>query len=188
MKASSRSRSSSVFASNSKSITPPRGCQCACRSVGVGDRRCRRSGRRAARQALFGQRDHDVAHVREPAADGLALAVAVVDALGDHRELEETERVIPRQATEIDVRRVGVARDELAPGRESRSSGVTAWFSVPRGIVPTPSQYTRSRPRSASGSPSVAISQSSTAAIRSSVTDDRVVQAVVAVHDRRRRR
>ena len=45
--------------------------------------------------------------------------VAVVDALGDHRELEETERVIPRQATEIDVAARGVARDELAPGREA---------------------------------------------------------------------
>ena len=57
---------------------------------------------------------------------------------------------------------------------------------MPTSASPGPVQYTCSRPRSASGSPSVQISQSSTATTAPVVVDHAVVEAVVAVDDRRR--
>ena len=129
-----------------------------------------------------------VADVLEALAERLAHQVPGVDALEDDRELVRREHLV-----EVELADVAARLRRRSARRSRRASGSPCARRSPRRAAIALSsrpQYTRNSPRSASGSPSVAISQSSTATISARVVgrEHRVVEAVVAVHDRRRRR
>src|SRR6476659_9137774 len=65
------------------------------------------------------ERGDDPADPLEAGPDGLAVRVAVVDALADHGELEVTERGVPGQGSHIEAGARGIPLEELLHGREA---------------------------------------------------------------------
>src|SRR3954462_3277592 len=63
------------------------------------------------------QKRDSCAEVREAFADGLALQESVMDALGDHGELEVAEAHVPVQMIEVAIRSGAVAIDHLSGRR-----------------------------------------------------------------------
>src|SRR6478735_6798967 len=97
MKVSSDCRSSSVRASNPKSMS----------LLLDGGEACRDEG------------DGGLADGGEALADGLALRVAVVDALEDHGELEVGEAEVEREVAEVAAARCGIPLAQLGAGDEA---------------------------------------------------------------------
>ena len=115
-----------------------------------------------------------------------AAEVAGVHALQDAGQLPVAEGDVEVELpTRSRPGHLGVALDDLLAGPRSPARSSTGHPSA-LASSPGPVQYTCSRPTSASGSPSVQISQSSTATTSPSSTTMRVVEPVVAVDDRRR--
>src|ERR1700678_1053345 len=79
-----------------------------------------RTGSAVGQQAQGGveQLRNSVAHLREPLPYGLALQVAIVDALGDDRELVVAERDVPVQLGQVTAGPVGVAGGHLLGAEE----------------------------------------------------------------------
>src|SRR6476659_933660 len=65
------------------------------------------------------ERGDDPADPLEAGPDGLAVRMAVVDALTDHGELEVAERGVPGQGSDIEAGPRGIPLDELLHGREA---------------------------------------------------------------------
>src|ERR671919_1686865 len=99
MKASSLARSSSVRASNAKSMASAFLESCL-----------------KSRQTVLDEDGDQVADAVEAAADRLAEGVPVVDALQDHGELEPGERRVPGHRGDVAARAFGVSLDEFGGG------------------------------------------------------------------------
>ena len=122
----------------------------------------------------------------ETLVGGLAAPEAVVNLLQNHGQLEHAEHFVPGKRRQIAAGLLGVVRHEFVAREPARArwSPLAEWCRAPA----SNSSSTASGRGRYSGSPTVVISQSSTASIRSGApsVEHHVVELEIVVNQRRR--